>query len=103
VNAQHSIHGKITDTEHHPLQGASIFLPEINKGTLSDKDGHYELSNLPNGKVKIQFSFLGYTNKIESLIITEQAIELNVVLEGSVTETEAIVISGGYSSTQHEN
>ncbi len=103
VNAQQNIHGKITDTEHHPLQGASIFLPEINKGTLSDKDGYYELSNLPKGKVKIQFSFVGYTNKIESLIITEQPIELNVVLEGSVTETEAIVISGGYSSTQHQN
>jgi iron complex outermembrane receptor protein len=103
VQAQHKIYGRITDTDQKPLEGAFIFLPDNNKGTLSKNDGSYELNNLPAGKIKIQFSYVGYANKIESVNLTGETLELNVILEKTVTETEAIVISGGSSSTQHEN
>jgi iron complex outermembrane recepter protein len=103
VNAQNKITGKITDHNNLPLTGATIFLPEINKGTVSDQNGRYELKDLPNGKMKIQFSFVGYTNKIETVLLTGTSIELNITLQLSTIETEEIVITGGYSSTQHEN
>ena len=60
ANTQNKISGIITDQNNNSLQFVNIFLPEINKGTTSDKNGNYEISNLPNGKLKIQFSFLGY-------------------------------------------
>ncbi len=63
-NAQNKITGKITNQDNLPLIGASIFIPDMNKGTISNSNGTYELSNLPNGKIKIQFSTLGYTNRI---------------------------------------
>jgi iron complex outermembrane recepter protein len=103
INAQNKITGRITDQSSLPLAGATIFLPELNKGTVSDSDGFYELSNLPNGKIKIQFSFIGYTNKIETILLSGTSIEMNIVLQPSVIETEEIVVSGGYNSTQHEN
>ena len=55
--------GKITDQNNLPLPGATIYIPDLNKGTIADNNGIYELSNLPNGKIKIQFSFIGYINR----------------------------------------
>jgi iron complex outermembrane recepter protein len=101
--AQNLIKGKVTDQDNLPLTGATIFLPELNKGTMADNRGFYKLSGLPSGKIKIQFSYIGYTNKIETIIIQNPETELNVSLETTTIRTEEIVVTGGYSSTQHEN
>ncbi len=61
------------------------------------------MSNLPNGKIKIQFSTLGYTNRIETVSLNGNNKEVNITLSPTSIEMEAIVISGGYNSTQHEN
>jgi iron complex outermembrane receptor protein len=101
--AQNLIKGKVTDQDNLPLTGATIFLPELNKGTMADNNGFYKLSGLPSGKIKIQFSYIGYTNKIETIILQNLETELNVTLETTTIRTEEIVVTGGYSSTQHEN
>jgi iron complex outermembrane receptor protein len=103
LDAQNIIKGKITDEANLPLPGATIFLPEINKGTISDKNGNYEVADLPAGKFKIQYSFIGYVNRIETVIFTGNTIELNISFVPTVVKTDEIVITGGYSSTQHEN
>ncbi|OFY48938.1 MAG: hypothetical protein A2W85_14835 [Bacteroidetes bacterium GWF2_41_31] len=102
-NAQNQITGKITDQDNLPLIGASIFVHDMNKGTVSNSNGTYALSNLPNGKIKIQFSTLGYTNRIENVELNGESLELNISLRQIAIEMEEIVVSGGYNSTQHEN
>jgi len=103
ISAQNRIVGKITDQDNLPLSGATIFIPDMNKGTISNKEGIYELIHLPNGKIKIQFSFLGYTNRIETVELNGESVELNVTLKQTSIEAEEIVVSGGYNSTQHDN
>jgi iron complex outermembrane recepter protein len=103
ANTQTRISGYITDKDSVPLAGAFVFIPESNKGTISDKNGYYELKNIPNGEIKMQFSFVGYTNIIKSLITTDIDISLNVKMEESILEAEEIIVTGGYNSTQHEN
>jgi iron complex outermembrane receptor protein len=102
-NAQNKISGKIIDQENLPLIGASIFVSDMNKGTVSNSSGTYELSNLPNGKIKIQFSTVGYNNRIETVELKGESLELNITLRQTAIEMEAIVVSGGYNSTQHDN
>lgn len=103
TKAQNKVYGKILDQDNLPLAGATIFAPDINKGTVSNAKGGYELSNLPNGSVKIQFSFVGYTNRIETVVLNGKNIELNITLKQTIIDAEEIVITGGYNSTQHEN
>jgi len=103
ANAQNKITGRITDQDNLPLVGASIFVPDMNKGTISNENGQYELSNLPSGKIKIQFSFVGYSNVIETVELQGVGINLNMTLKQTIIEAEEIVVSGGYNSTQHEN
>lgn len=98
-----SLKGKITDEYKQSLMGASVFLPELNKGTITDIQGNFELKNLPEGKMKIQISYIGYANEIISLHLLKKDQVLNVSLHSTVIEAEEIVVTGGYNATQHEN
>jgi iron complex outermembrane recepter protein len=101
--AQNKITGKITDQDSLPLVGATIFISDMNKGTVSNSNGDYQLLNLPNGKIKIQYSYLGYTNRIETVEFNGGSVILNIMLQQTSIEAEEVVVSGGYNSTQHEN
>ncbi len=102
--AQNSISGKISDKNTHEyLPNATVFLPEQNMGTLSNENGDYEIKDLPNGKVKIQFSFMGYQTIIKTIELSNSNQSLNIELETAILQPEEVVISGGTYSTQHEN
>jgi len=103
IYAQNQIKGKITDQNNLPMIGATVFLLELNKGTVTNQNGEYILTDLPNGKVKIEFSFLGFSNDIKTIFLNDSQIELNISLIETPIETEEIVISGGYNSTEHDN
>jgi iron complex outermembrane recepter protein len=103
LNAQNKITGTITGPDGLSLPGTTIYIHELNKGAIADATGKYSLVGLPNGKVKIQFSFVGYANKIETVVLNGTELVLNVALQQSVIEAEEIVVTGGYNSTQHEN
>ena len=103
TNAQNKITGKITDQDNLQLPGATIFIPDLNKGTIADSNGNYEFTNLPNSKVKIQCSFIGYLNVIESIELKGEPVELNIKLKSTTIEAGEVVITGFYNSTQHDN
>lgn len=58
--AQNKITGKITNQQNEPIFGAEIYLDELNKGTSTNEDGFYEITNLPNNTVKISVIYFGY-------------------------------------------
>ena len=103
INAQNKISGTITDQNQQVLSGVNVFIPELNKGTVSNSEGVFELKNLPDGNFKIQYSFVGYTSNIEMVELSGNDLEINVTLQQTAIETEEIVVSGGYNLTQHEN
>ena len=103
VNAQNQIKGKVTDENNEPLIGASVFLPELNKGTITNQAGEYLISNIPNGKIKIQFSFVGYNTEIKTIDISQTENEVNALLTIAIIQSQEVVITGGYVSSQHEN
>lgn len=101
--AQNKISGKITDHQGISMPGALVALPDLQKGTVTDSLGRFQLTNLPNGKHKVQASFLGYASVIETVELKGSELNLHIILHPSVIETEEIVVTGGSSSTQHEN
>jgi iron complex outermembrane recepter protein len=103
INAQNKITGKITEQNNLPLPGATIYIPDLNKGTIANGEGKYELSGLPNGKLKIQFSYIGYINTIETIELNRESVELNIKLKSTTIEAGEVVITGFYNSTQHDN
>jgi len=101
--AQGILSGKIVDEDNFPLGGATLFIPDMNLGTISDAEGNYRLSNLPSGKLQIQCSYVGYSRWIETIELIGGDIVLNIKLLKTTIEAEEIVVTGGYNSTQHTN
>jgi len=103
VNAQNQIKGKVSDMNNQPLVGATVFLPELNKGTATNQTGEYLINNVPNGKIKIQFSFIGYNTEIKTINVSQAETKVDAVLTIAIIQSQEIVITGGYVSSQHEN
>lgn len=101
--SQNTIKGQVFDEKNEVLVGVTVYIQEINKGTTTNEHGEYQLYNLPQGEFSLQFSFLGYENRIEKCHLNNSEVELNINLKQSVIETEEIVVTGGYNSSQHEN
>jgi iron complex outermembrane receptor protein len=98
--AQYSIHGTIRDAnDNSSITGASIYIPDLKKGTLSDVDGGFTVDKLPRGRFLVQFKFIGYA-AVAMLIDTGQPVAVNILLTNSVTELNEIVISGISHSTE---
>lgn len=103
IYAQNIITGRVTDEDNLPLPGATIYIPDLNKGTISGNDGHFKITDLPDGKINVQFSYVGYIYRIETVELNNTKAELNIKLIHTTVEAGEIIISGGYNSTQHEN
>ena len=104
IFAQNKITGTVTNKNtQETLIGTNIYIPEISKGTASDKDGKFTITNIPNGTFTIEISFLGYKNYIKKITFNNKNIDLNIELEEDAFVTEAVVVSGGKPSSQHHN
>lgn len=87
--AQNKISGKVIDKEDsEPIIGAQIFLSGTTIGTVSDTDGNFVLTGIPDGIYELLVTSLGYsrvsselnTNKIKpsySFTLEAQVYELN--------------------------
>jgi outer membrane receptor for ferrienterochelin and colicins len=78
-----TLSGVITnELSGEPIPFATVFLPEINKGTVTDDFGSYSISNLSPGKYKVVFSFVGYKNEEKQIEISADEItKLDVSLK----------------------
>lgn len=103
ISAQNILNGRITDENNIALTGANIFIHELNKGTVSDINGRYQVGNIPNGKFRVQFSYLGFSTEVKTIFFNSTPLEMDIELKATAIETSEIVISGGYNATQHEN
>jgi iron complex outermembrane recepter protein len=103
TSAQNSLSGKVTNKVGDPI-AADIYLPQLEKGGITDLDGSYSIRNLPIGTYNIIYSSLGYAT--QSTKVTFGEIEdhtLNIVLEESAVEMEAVIISTPFHQLQRDN
>jgi hypothetical protein len=92
-----TIRGKIVDADSkYPLPGATIILlnSDPQKGTTTNVDGTFELTEVPVGRQDIQVSFMGYETKTLNNLIVKSGKELvlNIELQENVQELEEVVI-----------
>ncbi len=103
ASSQNSLNGKITSNTNEAVS-ATIYIPQLEKGTVADFEGNYSLNNIPEGKYSVVFSALGYatiSNKInfsKKLSITQ-----NIQLEESAVEMEEVIVSTPFHKLQSEN
>ena len=55
-----SLRGKIIDSNHNLLSGASVIIVGTKKGVSANEIGEYYIHELPEGKLTVQASLMGY-------------------------------------------
>lgn len=89
-----SLSGKITDKETgQPVPGVTIYIPDLKTGAVSGMDGTYKIDNLPQTKLFLQVSFIGYKSITETVDLSTTTTK-DFVLEISVKEINEVVITG---------
>lgn len=100
ANAQ-NLSGIVSD-ETGPLPGVSIYIPELQKGTVSDNDGFYEIRNLPISSIQITFTYLGFGTQTKFIKIQESTL-LNIELVANAHQMDEVVVSSLFNRLQSEN
>ena len=101
---QPSVSGTVTaEKSGESLMGVNVFLPELSRGTVTDKDGNYLIHHLPNGQHILRFSFVGYKTVHRTVFLQNENLELNITMDELVVQGDEVVISGNFTSTQHDN
>ncbi len=103
VNAQNSISGTITNNGNETLFGVEIYAQEIHRGTTSKEDGTYVLSNIPNGKIRLTFTYLGFNTVSTTVNIDSKNIILNIDLIESIFKMDEIIVSTPFNKLQSDN
>jgi TonB-dependent starch-binding outer membrane protein SusC len=94
--SQRTISGLVTDGEsNEPLVGASVVVTGTTKGTLTDVDGKYTLTDIPKDAVSLTISFTGYANMT---IAIGNSSTIDAKLQGGSVLEEMVVV--GYGSVR---
>ena len=104
INQDHILTGQVIDSAtHQPLAGATIFIPDLHTGTISDSTGHYVVNHLPEGRFLVEVRFIGYTTSSKEVYIQGKTTILNFSLSSSLIEQSEVVITGQSRATALRN
>jgi len=104
ASAQNTLSGKITTKENSEPLSATIYLPQLEKGTVADFDGNYTLTNIPKGTYNVIFSSLGYATQAQKIIFSENETKIkNIAMAESAVEMEEVIISTPFHQLQSDN
>ncbi len=91
-----TIEGKVVDqATGQEIPGVNIRILNSNRGTVTDRNGDYSLT-VPVPEVDIQFSYVGYENRTETLsgLTAGEEVTLNINLVSSLISGGEVVVTG---------
>jgi len=100
--AQNKLHGIVTDPDHTGIPAASIYIPDLKRGTVTDLAGNYVFDNLPKGKILVEFKCLGFSSLITTIQV-DGDVEFNVEMNNTITELSEVIVTGISHSTELKN
>jgi iron complex outermembrane receptor protein len=103
LHAQSKVSGTVTNIANQPIKGVSVYAPELHKGTTTDENGIYILTNLPDGNVKLSFTFVGFTTENKTIKGLEKESTLDVILEETIFQMDEVIVSTAFNKIQSQN
>lgn len=103
IYAQNTIKGSVIDANsNEEIAFANIYIPKLEKGTITDENGKFTLTKLPNGKHTLVCSFVGYeTQSIEINLPNDTTIDIS--LNTSVFKMDEVILSTPFHKLQNDN
>lgn len=94
ASAQSVVLGTVTDTAEVSLPGVNVYLSGTTRGTATDANGRFALSQLAPGVYRVVASMLGYETTVEAISLADgDTLELAFVLAPSVASLGSVEVS----------
>ncbi len=93
--SQGTVSGTITDARSgESLPGATVLISELDRGTSTDIEGQFTLSNIPAGDYVLRITYVGYETLRPEISISEGVNEFNFQLQQDFLGLDEIVVTG---------
>ncbi|MEQ9309934.1 MAG: TonB-dependent receptor [Balneolaceae bacterium] len=90
-----SISGTITDSRTgETLPGATVLISSIQKGTSTNVDGEFSLTNVPVGTYNLVAQYIGFKSFETSVEVGSGEVVLNIELTEDILGLEDVVVTG---------
>ncbi len=93
-----TISGRVTAETGAPLGNASVFIPSLNLGTLTNNEGRYVLivpaARAQGQQVNLNASLIGYATRSQQVTLTPGSVTQDFTLGLDVLELEGVVATG---------
>ncbi len=93
--SQATVSGNVTDANGAPIQGANVFLMDTYDGSSSSSDGAFEFTTAETGKRLLVAKYIGYKDFQREVNLGVKGVEINVVMEETISELAAVMITAG--------
>ena len=97
--------GTVRSEGGNPVEGASVFLQGLNKGTQTDRSGHFAIAGVPPGRQTLVVRSIGYapvtrevTTVADSAAVVHATLRTNALALGEVVVTGADTERAGSES-----
>ncbi len=89
-----TLSGKVLDHDtREPLIGATIYIEELQRATLSDEYGNYHFHHLCRGSYTLKITYIGYTPEQPSVRMTTSTVR-NLTLHIDARQLSVVEITG---------
>ncbi|HYE95065.1 MAG TPA: TonB-dependent receptor [Rubricoccaceae bacterium] len=89
-----TLQGRLTDAESgQPLPGATVALPDLDTGTITDTAGVYQLNARTTGPVRVVFSYVGYRSETRRVTLGPVPVTLDVALSPTFFEAAPVTVT----------
>ncbi len=95
VNAQVTVKGKVKTSDGNPAEFINVMLLNLNKGTVTDKDGLFVINDIPKGTYKLKFHLLGLEDKVVEVELKDEVTQIDDVIlkENTVALNEITIVA----------
>lgn len=91
--AQINIKGRVVDVNNlKPLAGANISINNNMKATITKPDGMFEITGLQPGDYKMKVTYMGYSDWVSDITVSENTTMLVSMEETTYSITEEVII-----------
>lgn len=95
-----SLSGYALDAQtHQPLQGATVGIPDLSTGAVTDARGHFTIKDIPEGSYLVQVRYLGYRTYAENVHV-QGDLQRTFYLQAAAVEQHEVVITGQSRATR---
>ena len=86
--------GNIVDARNNEaLIGALVYVEQVKRGVVSDRQGNFTLDGLTPGTYTVQFSYVGYKQQTQHIVLTvDENKRLTIALEEELQTLEQVMI-----------